>query len=78
MGLTTLVTANQSGTASSDGPEVGQSYAAGQFAISSDGRYVVFSSLAPDLVANDKNDRQDVFERDLLLGTTTLVSVNSG
>ena len=76
-GLTTLVTVNQSGTASGNGPEVGQSYTAGQFAISSDGRYVVFSSLAPDLVSNDNNDRQDVFERDLLLGTTTLVSVNS-
>ena len=76
-GLTTLVTVNQSGTASGNGPEVGQSYTAGQFAISSDGRYVVFSSLAPDLVPNDNNDRQDVFERDLLLGTTTLVSVNS-
>ena len=76
-GLTTLVTVNQSGTASSDGAEVGQSYTAGQFAISSDGRYVVFSSLASDLVANDNNDRQDVFERDLLSGATTLVSVNS-
>ena len=76
-GLTTLVTVNQSGTSSSNGAEAGQSYTAGQFAISADGRYVVFSSLAPDLVSNDNNDRQDVFERDLLLGTTTLVSVNS-
>ena len=75
-GLTTLVTVNQSGDASGSGPEAGQTYTAGQFAISADGRYVVFSSLAPDLVASDNNDRQDVFERDLLLGTTTLISVN--
>jgi parallel beta-helix repeat protein len=76
-GLTTVVTVNQIGDASGSGPESGQSYVAGQFAISSVGRYVVFSSLAPNLVANDNNDRQDVFERDLLLGTTTLVSVTS-
>ena len=66
--------------------------------VSADGRYVVFSSSASDLVTNDNNGtggsggggvtvitypisdnngNVDVFERDLLLGTTTLVSVNS-
>ena len=45
--------------------------------VSADGRYVVFSSTASDLVANDNNGALDVFERDLLTGTTSLVSVNS-
>jgi hypothetical protein len=44
--------------------------------ISSDGRYVVFSSTAPSLVPGDTNNATDVFERDLQNGTTTLVSVN--
>ncbi len=46
-------------------------------AISPDGRYVAFSSLADNLVAGDTNNAQDVFVRDLLAGTTTLVSVNT-
>ena len=47
--------------------------------ISGDGRYVAFSSFASGLVAvPDLNGVADVFIRDLLLGTTTLVSVNSG
>lgn len=44
-------------------------------AISADGRYVVFSSSAHDLVAGDTNNTQDVFVRDLQTGATTLVSV---
>ncbi len=46
--------------------------------ISSDGRYVAFTSSASDLVANDTNGTtQDVFVRDLVSSTTTLVSLNS-
>jgi Tol biopolymer transport system component len=44
--------------------------------ISADGRYVVFSSAASDLVANDTNGLPDIFVRDMQAGTTTLVSVN--
>jgi hypothetical protein len=44
--------------------------------ISSDGRFVVFSSSAANLVPGDTNNAVDVFERDLQSGTTTLVSVN--
>ena len=44
--------------------------------ISADGRFVAFDSAASDLVANDTNGTNDVFVRDLQLGTTTLVSVN--
>jgi hypothetical protein len=47
-----------------------------QASISGDGRYVVFSSSAPNLVPGDTNNAVDVFERDLQGGTTTLVSVN--
>jgi Tol biopolymer transport system component len=46
--------------------------------ITPDGRYVAFSSLASDLVAEDRNGDPDVFVRDLVLGTTTLVSVALG
>jgi hypothetical protein len=43
--------------------------------LSADGRYLVFESDASNLVANDTNGVGDVFQRDLLLGTTVLVSV---
>ncbi|GGQ85326.1 TolB family protein [Couchioplanes azureus] len=44
--------------------------------MSADGRYVAFSSWAPDLVEGDTNGRQDVFVRDLAARTTTRVSVS--
>jgi len=43
--------------------------------ISGDGRFVVFSSNASDLVSNDWNGLDDVFLRDRMTGTTTRVSV---
>lgn len=43
---------------------------------SADGRYVVFRSLASDLVAEDLNSNYDVFVRDLEFGTTELISVS--
>jgi Tol biopolymer transport system component len=46
-------------------------------AISGDGRFVVFTSFASNLVANDNNGETDVFLRDLASGTTELVSVDS-
>jgi Tol biopolymer transport system component len=45
--------------------------------ISDDGRYVAFTSLADNLVPNDNNGRSDVFVRDRVTQTTTLVSVGS-
>jgi Tol biopolymer transport system component len=45
--------------------------------ISADGRFVVFSSLAGNLVADDTNNVQDVFVRDRLNSTTERVSVSS-
>ena len=44
-------------------------------ALSHDGRFVAFVSLADNLVPGDTNGRRDVFVRDLLLGTNALVSV---
>ena len=40
------------------------------------GRYVCFVSAGNNIVANDNNNRGDVFLRDLQSNTTTLVSVN--
>ncbi len=45
--------------------------------VSADGRFVVFSSFATNLVPDDRNAVEDVFLRDLRLGTTTRVSVSS-
>jgi Tol biopolymer transport system component len=46
--------------------------------ISADGRYVVFESLATNLVAGDTNAVRDIFVRDRLSGTTERVNVDSG
>lgn len=46
--------------------------------ISADGRYVAFASDATNLSANDLNGvKTDIFVRDRVAGTTTLVSANS-
>lgn len=45
--------------------------------MSDDGRFIVFSSLANNLVPNDTNSASDIFLRDMVLQTTTLVSVNA-
>jgi Tol biopolymer transport system component len=45
--------------------------------ISADGRYVVFSSCATNLVPGDTNLGTDVFVRDMVRGVTTRVSVTS-
>jgi len=42
--------------------------------ISAEGRFVVFSSTAANLIAGDGNARADVFRRDLLLGRTERMS----
>ncbi|MCC7015054.1 MAG: hypothetical protein IT454_20995 [Planctomycetes bacterium] len=48
------------------------------FSMSSDGRFIVFESLASNLVAGDTNARTDVFLRDRQLGTTVRVSLTAG
>lgn len=59
--------------AEADGPSGG----VGNPGISADGRFVVFDSLATNLVANDTNGVRDVFVRDRLTGTTRRASVSS-
>jgi Tol biopolymer transport system component len=69
-GITRLASANATGTASGNGPS-------SKPALSADGRFVAFESDASDLVSGDGNGATDVFWRDLLAGTTRLVSVNA-
>lgn len=45
--------------------------------LSADGRFVTFISDAPNLVPDDENFQQDVFVRDLVSKTTSLVSISS-
>src|SRR3989441_6808558 len=47
-------------------------------ALSADGRFIAFVSLATSLVAGDTNGATDVFVRDRQTGTTERVSVASG
>jgi Tol biopolymer transport system component len=44
--------------------------------ISADGRFVAFTSFATNLVPSDINNQGDIFVRDTLINTTTLVSVD--
>lgn len=73
LGTTERVSVNsaeQEATGSSAGTGTGPS-------ISSDGRYVVFSSEATNLVSGDTNNLYDIFLRDRTLGTTERISVSS-
>lgn len=44
--------------------------------ISSDGRFIAFSTFADNLLAGDTNRQRDVYIRDIATGKTTLASVN--
>ncbi|MCB0318513.1 MAG: PD40 domain-containing protein [Bdellovibrionales bacterium] len=46
--------------------------------ISADGKFIVYQSLADNLVANDTNDTTDIFLYDRINETTTRVSVKTG
>ena len=48
------------------------------FVLSANGQFVAFSSNASNLVLHDNNNAQDIFVKNLLTGTTLLVSVNTG
>lgn len=78
-GQTDLISVNSAGTAAGNAQSQWSitGGACRQRCVSSDGRFVVFTSLASDLTAiPDTNFQEDVFVRDRLTGTTTLVSVN--
>src|SRR6185436_20165886 len=57
-----------------DGAPVAELFPFGVIGISADGRRVVFTT-GDDLVSADNNGDTDVYLRDLVAGTTTLVSV---
>jgi Tol biopolymer transport system component len=67
---TALVSVNMAGTGGGNGDSVGT-------AISSNGQFALFESLASDLVPDDTNGCSDVFVRDMHEGTTLLVSVST-
>lgn len=56
---------------------VGSAGYSSEASITGDGRFVVFSSYAANLVPRDTNGLQDVFLRDLQAGTNALVSVST-
>jgi len=67
---TTLVSVNATGATGGNGHSISPS-------MSADGRFVVFESAASNLVSNDSNGTSDIFLRDLVSGTTTLVSADA-
>jgi len=69
-GVTTLVDQTPAGTPSSRGVI--------EMKLAANGRHVVFTSLADDLVAGDTNGSMDVFVRDLQTGYTTRANVLPG
>jgi Tol biopolymer transport system component len=69
-GATTLVSVDVSGLAGGNDDSV-------PLAVSPDGRYALFESVATNLVSNDTNGALDVFLRDVVAGVTTLISVST-
>ena len=67
---TVLVSVNLSGVAGGNGDSL-------PVDLSTDGRYAVFESSASDLVPGDTNNATDVFVRDLVSGSTTLVNIST-
>jgi Tol biopolymer transport system component len=69
-GLTTIASRSSGGVQSNGGSSFPS--------LSADGRFVVFTSQAVNLVAGDTNGADDVFLRDRVTGQTERVSVASG
>jgi Tol biopolymer transport system component len=72
-GTTTRISVDSNGRQANGNSSIGSA----KSSISADGRYVVFQSIANNLVPGDTNNALDVFVRDTVAGTTTRVSVNS-
>ncbi|HEX7316213.1 MAG TPA: Calx-beta domain-containing protein [Pyrinomonadaceae bacterium] len=77
-GTTKLVSARPDGASGNGGADP---RGIGDLSVSPDGRFVLFTSTASNLVAGDNNatgsdEGADVFLRDTVAGTTRLVSVN--
>ncbi|MBI3856679.1 MAG: PD40 domain-containing protein [Planctomycetes bacterium] len=72
-----LATTGVEGNAEALKPELNTVTETERSAVSDDGRFVVFSSKASNLVAVDINGFVDVFRRDNVLRVTEIVSINS-
>ncbi len=68
-GSATLVSVNTNGDGANGDATIS--------AVSTNGQFVLFESDATDLVPNDPNNVGDIFVRDVVNGTTTLVTVNT-
>jgi Tol biopolymer transport system component len=68
--VTLLVSVNAAGTAGGNGDSFPS-------AISTNGQFAFFESAASDLIAGDTNGARDIFVRDTVNNTTTLVSVST-
>ena len=75
-GETTRVNVNSNGT-EANATSYSSTVPPGRLMISSDGRFVVFTSLASNLVARDYNAVRDAFVHDRQTGLTTRVSLRS-
>lgn len=69
LGTTVRASVSSTGQQGNDGSEFPR--------LSADGRYVIFSSQASNLVADDTNAAGDVFVRDLVAGVTVRVSLGN-
>ena len=69
-GTTTLVSVNTTGVAGGNGDSL-------PLDLSTNGRFALFESSASDLVAGDTNNATDVFVRDVVAGSTVLVSIST-
>ncbi len=69
-GVTVRVSVGSRGQQGNDRSDIGW--------ITSDGRYIFFTSLASNLVPHDSNGSEDFFRRDMKLGTTIRVSLGEG
>ncbi|MGH9890934.1 MAG: Calx-beta domain-containing protein, partial [bacterium] len=78
LGTISLASANLAGTDDGNGGSGVDDEGAIFLSLSEDGHCVAFPSTASDLVANDTNGGlRDVFVRNILINSTTLVSTNS-
>ncbi len=75
-GTTRLASASAAGQPS-DADVDAEDVANVQFAISADGRYVVFAAGATNLTPADTDATKDVYRKDMASGAVVLVSVNS-
>ena len=69
-GTTALVSVNTNGNGGGNDDSV-------PVGISTNGQFALFESKASDLVTNDVNKSPDIFVRDVINGTTIVISVNT-